>query len=198
MADLKKLDSVIDQLETHSRSLEPAVKVHRRLDELQHDLDQMRISLESDRARFHEATGLFESTVSLMQRTLESQDEYQKELLQKIQREFASFSQTLGTTWESHSAEVSRTISQHRRDIQDLLEKHKSDIQVELRQEGAQIQRGLENAFTERHLAQQAWMKQELSSVTQTLAFQTRLLVGVGAISVASIVAMIILLIMNR
>ncbi len=59
-------------------------------------------------------------------------------------------------------------------DIQTQLNKHKSEIEVAIHTEGTQIQRGLENIVTEKHLALHSLVGQQFADMSGKLAAQRR------------------------
>jgi len=165
MADLTKLDKVINELEEQSNDLKEFNKVYSEIGKLKSDLlENLRILKENNDG--------FESLSTQIHDELESSkqqfDNLEAALFKKIQdlyNDHKNFQKELD------SSIVSR------------LEKNKSDIQVELRNEGVQIQRAFENTLTSSFNGMESKLKELFEGQTKqinTLKILLFVAIGIG------------------
>lgn len=123
MADLKKLDKAISELELQANDLKDFNKVYAEISKLKSDITANLETLKSNNSQLEELSK------SLVER------------LENLQKSLATKVDELHSDNKNFYKELDNSLSSR-------LDKHKSDIQVSIREEGAQIQRGLENVIS--------------------------------------------------
>lgn len=165
MADLTKLDKVINELEEQSNDLKEFNKVYSEIGKLKSDLlENLRI-LKENNDGFKSLSTLFHDE---LENSKQQFDQLEAALFKKIQ--------DLYTDNKNFQKELDSSIVSR-------LEKNKSDIQVELRNEGVQIQRAFENTLTSKFNGMESKLKELFDGQTKqinTLKLLLFVVIGIG------------------
>lgn len=140
MADFKKLDSAIKELEKQSNDLKDFNAVYAEIGKLKQDLlDNLKFLRENNK-------GLTDISKEVEKRLDDSQKK-----IDELYRDNKAFQKELDSS------------------IASRLDKHKSDIQVEIRNEGAQIQRAFETTLSSNFNQIESRMKEAFERQTKQL-----------------------------
>lgn len=201
MIDVKKLSNTIDELENHSATLGRVAGLYDKLEKFKTELDVLHQIISDNGSLIGKTETEIRASIEILKSQLanmpielkafrteleKGSDAIQQEINNRFEA-FAAALQALRTDMDKRNATTCQEINNRFdvfvadqksefktlvSDIQSLQNKHRSDIEVAIRNEGAQVQRGLENSVTEKHLTLQTTLDQRFSDMSVKIAKQ--------------------------
>jgi hypothetical protein len=165
MADLKKLDNVVKELEEQSNELKEFNKIFSEIGRIKQDISKNIDLQKENNNNFRFLSG------DIQKRLENSQNQFEN-----LKVEFLGKIQELYQDNKSFQKELDASIVTR-------LDKHKSDIQLEIRNEGAQMQRSFENALISNFNSLEAKINEKFASQTKqlkTLKILLFIIIGIG------------------
>lgn len=199
MIDVKKLSNTIDELENHSAMLGRVAGLYDKLEKFKTELDALHNIITENVGLFRETKADMLVSAENLRSQLEKMPAELNALRTEMDKGNATTRQEINNRFDVFVADQKSELKTLLSDIQSLQNNHRSDIEVAIRNEGAQVQRGLENSVTEKHLTLQTTLDQRFSDMSVKIAKQHKYsFIGFALMGINVILLLAILLFVRQ